>query len=389
MEISSKIITDRMTQKLNRIVVIPSDPLEAYQKAGYDWLERYYNPAKVSREVFCVSPYEKGEFQAFGMKVIGITEKTFRSVVADIRPDAIRAYSAFYPAELACKNKIPGIPTLVSVHDTTNLSPLIVFADMVICVSSAVAKEAMKLGVHKDRIRILPNRVDRNVFQCKHDVKHIRDQFPEGKLILHVGRKSEQKNLETVIQALTLLPREYFCVFVGRGDTLMYQELAEKSGVINRTHWVDSVKNSELPDYYSMCDCMCTPSRWEGFGIVFIEAAACEAGIITSDIAPMNEFLVHNENAYLVKDYESPQALAEGIQKVCEDRAYRQRLGANARTMTEHFDVSLIDKQEAAFYRESLTLKPNPKKAFGLMNRIISYGRKKFQKIIRKLYHKW
>ena len=35
---------------------------------------------------------------------------------------------------------------------------------------------------------------------------------------------------------------------------------------------------------------MCTPSKWEGFGLVFVEAAACGAKIITSDVPPMNEY---------------------------------------------------------------------------------------------------
>ena len=45
---------------------------------------------------------------------------------------------------------------------------------------------------------------------------------------------------------------------------------------------------------------MCVPSRGEGFGIVFIEAAACGSVIVTSDIAPMNEFLTNGVNAIFV-----------------------------------------------------------------------------------------
>ena len=372
-----------MLHKLNKIVVIPANSLAEYEKKGLDWLERYYNPAGIGNDVFCVSPWERGKFEAYGMNVIGVTKKTFRSVVADIRPDVVRAYGAFSAADLACKNKIPGIPTIVSVHDTANMSPFIIYADMVICVSKAVAHEAMKLGVPKDRIRIMPNRIDRNVFQYTDDTRSVRDRFPAGKLILHVGRKTQQKNIETVTRALALLSQEYFCVFIGRGDTLPYVALAKECGVDHRIFWVDSVKNSELAQYYSMCDCMCTPSRWEGFGIVFIEAAACEAGIVTSDIAPMNEFLKHEENAHLVKNYESPQDIADGIRKICEDDVYRKRLGVNARIMAERFDMNLIDKQESQLYHESLTLTPNPK-ICGFVDKIVLNGYKLRRKVLRK-----
>ncbi|MGL4943346.1 MAG: glycosyltransferase family 4 protein [Thermoguttaceae bacterium] len=370
--------------KLNKIVVVPSDPLDVYVRAGHDWLERYYNPANVSREVYCVSPYETGEFQAFGMKVIGTNGKDFRSIIQKIRPDVVRAYGAFFSAELVCQNKIKGTPTVVSIHDPTNITPMMVYADMAICMSEAVAQNAIKLGVDSRRIRIMPNRVDRNIFRHIDDTQSIRQKFPDGKLILHVGRKDRAKNLESVIQSLTLLPDDYFCVFVGLGEAEQYIKLAEDCGVAHRTHWIDSVKNSELPNYFSACDCFCVPSRWEGFGIVFIEAAACETSIVTSDIAPMNEYLTHNENAYLVKNYESPEDVAAGIRKVCSDAAYRSTIGKNARQMTERFDLDRIDEMEAKLYAESLVMSPNPR-SFGLKEQLFNYAQKKYNKVVKKL----
>ena len=109
---------------------------------------------------------------------------------------------------------------------------------------------------------------------------------------------------------------------IGLGDIEKYQAIAEMSGVGDRCFWVGAVKNTELPLWYSWCDCMCTPSRWEGFGIVFIEAAACGAAIVTSDIGPMNEYLTP-ESACLVEDFENPSALAVAIRRSCEDTDHR------------------------------------------------------------------
>ena len=61
---------------------------------------------------------------------------------------------------------------------------------------------------------------------------HALDQrFPPGKRILHVGRRSRQKNIETVIGALPLLPQDYMAVFIGRGDATPYTALAKTLGV--------------------------------------------------------------------------------------------------------------------------------------------------------------
>jgi glycosyltransferase involved in cell wall biosynthesis len=134
--------------------------------------------------------------------------------------------------------------------------------------------------------------------------------------------------------------------------------LADELGVASRCFWVDAIQNSELPAWYSWCDCFCVPSRSEGFGFVFIEAAACGTPIVTSDIRPMNEYLTHDESACLVRDYTNPRALADGVRKACEESDYRQRISDGARRVAQSFEKDAIDAAEAAIYREALELPP-------------------------------
>jgi glycosyltransferase involved in cell wall biosynthesis len=348
------------TDKL-RLVVVPSDPIEAYERAGYDWLERYYNPQGMFQEVFALSPLEKGERRAYGMTIIGVPERAFTGMLRRLRPDVVRAYGGYWPADLVCRHRLPDVPVVVSVHDTNpaSLHKSVRYADLVICMSNIVAQKVIALGTNPNRVRILPNRVDTDVFHPIRDgvaLQALAKRFPPGKHILHVGRKSEQKNLDTLIRALELLPSDYSCIFVGQGDRSPYLSLAESLGVGERCFWIDAIRNSELPLWYSWCDCMCTPSRWEGFGIVFIEAAACGAAIVTSDIAPMNEYLTHDVSACLVKEYENPWALAEAIRKVCEDTEYRRTICAGAVKAAQPFDRRIVDAAEVAIYREAMKL---------------------------------
>jgi glycosyltransferase involved in cell wall biosynthesis len=347
-----------------RLVVIPSDPISAYERGGFEsWLETYYNPAKMFHQVFALSPLEKGERTAYGMTILGVTEREFLPTLHRIQPDVVRAYGGYWPANIACRYRLEDVPVIVSIHDTnpTLLYRSVRYADLVICISQAVEKRVKASGIDVDRIRILPNRVDTDLFRPIKDQEMLRfleGRFPKGKRILHVGRKSYEKNIDSLVRSLQFLPSQYTCIFIGTGDPSPYQELAKHIGVGNRCFWVKSVKNSELPYWYSWCDCMCTPSRWEGFGIVFIEAAACGAAIVTSDIGPMNEYLTHDVSAHLIKEYENPRSLSEAIRKICEQPEYQRKLSDGAVQAAKPFERSIVDAAEASIYKEALSLKP-------------------------------
>jgi glycosyltransferase involved in cell wall biosynthesis len=346
-----------------RLVVIPSDPLADYERAGYgSWLAAYFNPAGMFAEVYAVSPREQGERLAHGMTILGVPARRVRAVLATLQPDVIRAYGGGWAAELACRSRAAGAPLVVSVHttDPNGVRRSVRYADLVIAVSRAVARCAESVGTEPAKIRTVPNRVDLDVFRPVTDPARralVARRFPAGQPILHVGRKTEQKNLDTLIRALRHLPADYFAVFVGAGDAAPYRALAEREGVGARCFWVEPVPNEELPAWYSWCACMCTPSRWEGFGIVFIEAAACGAPIVTADIPPMNEYLVHDESACLVRALEDPAALAAALRRTCEDSPYRAALSRGARTVATRFDRPVVDRAEAAVYREALALR--------------------------------
>jgi len=346
---------------LGRLVVIPTDPIELQERTGYDWLERYYNPGGAFREVIALSPLERGRRNAHGMTIQGVSPDDFKSALRKIRPDVVRAYGGFWPADLACLNRLWNVPVVVSVHDKSPalFHDSVRYADLVLCTSKAVQRLALDRGVSLDRTRILPNRVDSAIFRPVRDeaaFEALNRRFPPGKRLLLVGRVVREKNHDTLIRALALLPRDYIAIFVGLGDRSPLTLLAKSLDVARRCFWVDAVKNSELPVWYSWCDVMCTPSRSEGFGIVFIEAAACGAPIVTSNMAPMNEYLTHGVSAHLVDDFEDPSALAAALRRVCEDPAYRASLGSNAIEAAKPFEKAAVDAAEVALYREAISL---------------------------------
>src|SRR6185369_596576 len=108
-----------MLDRHSRLVVVPSDPIIAYEQKGCsDWLEQYYNPQGMFNEVFALSPYERGERQAYGMTIIGVAERDFSAMLRRLQPEVVRGYGGYWASDLVCSHRIADIPVVVSVHDT-------------------------------------------------------------------------------------------------------------------------------------------------------------------------------------------------------------------------------------------------------------------------------
>jgi len=343
-------------------VVIPSDPLEAYYKAGYDKkiLEDYYNPTKLFDEVFLLSPYEKRKRNELGLQIIPTKPKQLKKLLKELDIDIVRAYGGYWACDMACSNKVEGIPVVVSVHDT---NPRILYnsikkADYVFCVSNAVKKLVLTKFKNPEHVWLLPNRVDFNIMRpyAAKELSDLNEKYNSKYRILFVGRKHKQKNLDTLIKSLKFLGKDYSVLAIGRGNSEQYINLAKKEGVLEQLHLLDAIQFKELARYYSFTECMCTPSRWEGFGMVFIEALACSSAVVTSDIAPMNEFIEHMQNGLLVKDFENPEAIANMIQIACTNQPIRAKIKKTARNSVLRFEKSQIDKLEASLYNKILSL---------------------------------
>jgi malonyl-CoA O-methyltransferase len=339
--------------------VIPSDPISAYEAKGtHVWAERYYNPGKYFEAVYLLSPLEKREVTQYGMQTIPTQPKELKKRLRELPVDLIRAYGGYWACDMACKNKVAGVPVVVSVHDTNpqELYDSIRHADYVFCMSRAVRDLVLTKFPDPARVWILPNRYDASMMYpiADGDFRDLDPQCPHRYKLLCVGRLSEQKNQDNLIRALKHLGPDYGCLFIGRNDPDRLQALAAELGVTAQCHFLPSVRNDELVRYYNWADAMVTPSRWEGFGIVFIEALACGAVVVTSNVGPMNEYIQHEKNGLLVDRYEDPRALAETVVRACTDSALRARLREAGPGSVTQFERAHVDALEVAYYRRIL-----------------------------------
>ena len=349
---------------MRRLAVIPSDPMQAYFDAGYSrkWLEEYFNPAKFFDEVYILSPIEPDNPEILGMKAIRTKPEELPSRLKELQIDILRAYGGFWPSEMACENKVDGVPVVVSVHDT---NPKLFFnavkaADIIFC-AQQLKDFVMKKFRDDKRIWMLPNGINFDVMRpyTKSETEDISVKYPlrSKYKILQAGRRDRQKNLETLIRALKILGSDYSLLTAGKGRVDEYKQLAETEGVAQRIVFVESIKNEELPRCFAWADCLCHPTRWEGMSLLIVEALASAAIVVTSDIPEMKGLIVHRHNGLLVREYENPQALAEMIRLACTNEEVRRTLRQNARKSVEQFEEGRMRQLEAGYYAKILQMR--------------------------------
>jgi phosphatidylinositol alpha-1,6-mannosyltransferase len=160
-------------------------------------------------------------------------------------------------------------------------------ADKVIANSEHTRDTLLEMGMDTKRITIIYPGVDTEVFRPGLDTTGLRDSLgirPEEKLIFSVGRLSRRKGFDQTLRAIAQLkveglPVRY--VIGGIGEDADYLDrLIKELRLQGITHRIGAVSEADLPRWMNACDVFAMPNREidgdnEGFGMVFIEAAAC------------------------------------------------------------------------------------------------------------------
>ncbi|HDG1730342.1 TPA: glycosyltransferase family 4 protein [Vibrio cholerae] len=382
---------------MKKLVVIPSEEIQEYIDKGHTRLREYYNPGGYFNEVYLLSPKEKFAREQFGMKIIPVSSaRDYAKKIESIKPDIVRAYGGYWANLYANKYTPENYPVLVSLHDT---DPLICFdfirySSHVICMTGAVKRLAISKGVLDSKISILPNRVTLNDFRPNTSFSEEWKIFQNEKYILHIGRRGPQKNLETVIKSLGLIPDEIKLISIGQGDNSNYESLAKKNNVLDRCIFIDSIRNDQISQFYSNAIAFVLPTRWEGFGVVFIEAASCGVPIIASNIAPINEMLKNGENALLVDNFDSYIEISKAINYLLSNNSLRSKLSVEGIKLSKRYERESVNKLEIEIYKKVIsefTCRVRPNNIFSFsksIKSIISYSVYRVRNKINKVFFK-
>jgi phosphatidylinositol alpha-1,6-mannosyltransferase len=161
---------------------------------------------------------------------------------------------------------------------------------------------------------------------------------PGRPLVLGLSRLVPRKGFDVLIDAVALLQLPVQLVIAGAGrDRRRLEERAARLGLAPRVRFLGRVPAEQLPDVYRAGDVfsMMCRERWggleaEGFGIVFLEAAACGLPAVAGRSGGSHEAVVDGETGYVI-DPGDVTTLAQALEELLVDPDRRDRLGAAAR----------------------------------------------------------
>ena len=290
-----------------------------------------------------------------------------------------------------------GIPLVITVHSLEPLRPwkreqlgggydfslwiektALAMADAVIAVSNETKRDIERLfGVDPTRMHVIHNGIDLEEYR-KVDSTEALARYGidlNEPYLLFVGRITRQKGIIHLIRAIQFMDRRFQIVLCAAApDT---PEIAEEmKNAVERLKtqrsdiiWIDEmVDRKTANELYSHAAVFCCPSIYEPFGIVNLEAMACETAVVASAVGGIKEVVVDGETGFLVpleQMKESPfeplnpekfaRDLAARINQLMADAELREKFGKAARKRAqEKFSWSAIAQRTKTLY-ESLT----------------------------------
>lgn len=280
-----------------------------------------------------------------------------------IKPDLLHVRSRVPAWMVFFANKLLKIPVVSTVHGFNSVSfysRIMTRADHVICVSNAIKQYIQKhYGVHEKQITVIPRGIDLEKFNPHHldasFIQSFKQQFNlEGKWIIStIGRVTQLKDLETFIEAIAILNKEFPNVvglIVGgvRKDKQNYfstlQNLVNSLHVKECIHFCGS--SDKVAEIYSLSDVVVSSSKKpESFGRSVAEAIALNTPVVATGHGGVLDIINEGINGYFV-EIENAQNLAEKIMKA-------SKLNFNGHTyIAKMFSLNQMVEKTIRIYRD-------------------------------------
>ena len=293
-----------------------------------------------------------------------------------------------------------GVPLVITTHSLEPLRPwkreqlgrgydasswiektAIEMADVLIAVSNETKEDVLKyFDVDESKIEVVYNGIDLKEYVVV-DETTVLDTYGIDKnkpYVLFVGRITRQKGIIHLVNAIKYIDKDTQVILcAGAPDTPeigkeMEDAVKEASKTRDNIVWIDKMLDKkDVIQLYSHADVFCCPSIYEPFGIINIEAMACETAVVASAVGGIKEVVVEGETGLLINLEQQKSApfepvnpdqfsrdLAAGVNKVISDKELQYKMAKNGRKRVEEFfDWTAIAKQTEAIYKSIIEKK--------------------------------
>jgi len=287
-----------------------------------------------------------------------------------------------------------GIPLVITTHSLEPLRPwkreqlgngydasswiektAIEMADALIAVSKETKEDVLKhFNVDESKIKVIYNGINLQEYVVTNETSTL-DVYGIDKskpYVLFVGRITKQKGIIHLVNAIKYIDADTQIVLcAGAPDTPeIAKEMQDSVDEVKKTRdnviWIaEMLPKKDVIQLYSHADVFCCPSIYEPFGIINIEAMACKTAVVASAVGGIKEVVVHGETGLLIpleQQNEAPfepvnpdkfsRDLADGINKLINDKELREKMAINSRKRVEdYFDWIAIAKQVEDLYK--------------------------------------
>jgi glycosyltransferase involved in cell wall biosynthesis len=176
--------------------------------------------------------------------------------------------------------------------------------------------------------------------------------------VLFVGTLEPRKNIPGLLLAYRMLLDKKITdrplVLVG-GKGWLYDEIFDRTAALDlsdRVRFLHGVPDADLPALYSAASVLAMPSFYEGFGLPALEAMSCGTPVVVANRASLPEVV---GDAGLLVDPESPEDLAEALERVLTEGPERERMRRAGLEQAETFSWERVARETRAVYEDVLS----------------------------------
>jgi D-inositol-3-phosphate glycosyltransferase len=208
-------------------------------------------------------------------------------------------------------------------------------ADAVVATCRDEVAELLDDGADPARLHVVPCGVELERFGVR---GRRSGPWRDGTVrLLSVGRLVERKGVETLVEALALLPDAELVIAGGPSAADLPRDpharrlraAAERAGVLPRVHLIGRVPHQQTAELMRAADLVLTVPWYEPFGIVPLEAMACGTPVLASAVGGMLDTVEDGVTGVLVPPRDPP-AVADAVRRLVADRPGLACLGSAA-----------------------------------------------------------